>query len=700
MRPRSRPKAQIGTKTWNSTAAKPGDRRRCRDQLRHRRFPARRCKSWRKRREHGGKQWSWLAPPGSSEGTAFVISRKYRLLATNAHVADVLAKTGSMAALYNGAVRPCKVDRVWYHPGVVRKHDSGWLVRSQDPSRGPVKQPCPDVAVLQLADGPDLPAEVTLASPQELEDLFAQPVGELGFAEYDNHEWPAAGETPQPTYRSGVVSRLTSFSGAANGPSRDLQLVQHTSGATFGFSGSPIFLANGHVVAIDAAGYVHEKENIKTNVNLGVRIDCLWELLWYHRLAERMNLAVGRDSVDLRRYEQPDPKEHDVRMAMRLVRDANRLILEGRYGLACEYCNRALHLVPGYGKAYQARSEACARYAATHRDTLPYEEMEAQLNWALADASRCLKASPEPEALLNLCLRRLWLQSLTQKTPRSPEIVTLMTKLLDRNGLSPEQRGYAYGIRAIATDYDSNSLGDLNKAVELAQYGRAGRVAYEARATFCERYGRFEQASADRQRSMDLLAADRMAAEASDLLAEPYVSSDDSKKALELMEQACQITRYGCWSHLDLLAKAYQCVGKSELACVWGDKSLGLAPEGERLRLLADLNAYRSGASPDDEFASDRQRTGSWDSEPIRSGEPRQRLLPTSKHYPGPESQGYLPEPGGHAPDIAPPRLAPSPKPGSADIMRRLEEAKRSFNEGSISEEQYEARKRQIVESF
>ena len=45
----------------------------------------------------------------------------------------------------------------------------------QDPSHGEVTGGCPDVAVLHLTGGPELPAELTLAAPDELSDLFASP---------------------------------------------------------------------------------------------------------------------------------------------------------------------------------------------------------------------------------------------------------------------------------------------------------------------------------------------------------------------------------------------------------------------------------------------------------------------------------------------------------------------------------------------
>lgn len=538
-----------------------------------------------------------IGNPTSGEATAFVISKKHRLLATNAHVADGLATTGSLIALCNGTTTPCKVDRVWYHPGIVRRHEGCLSIRCQDPLHGPVAQPCPDVAVVHLADGPELTAEFSLATPQELDNLFAQPVSVLGFPGYDNRQWPATGERPQATYRNGVVNRLSSFSGDVNGASKELQLVQHSMDTWFGFSGSPIFLPNGHVIAIDAQVRPTSKNGLTTKQDFGVRVDCLWELLVHHQLAEQMGLSIDRAALNLRRYEEPNVKEDDLRTAIRLVHECNRLMLDSRYELATEYCNHAIRLAPEYANAYQMRSEVIWRHVAMNKNRLSHEATKSQLQGALDDAQRYLKMSSAPEALPDLCLRALWLQTVMHGTPSNPQVIALMTKLLDDKELDARQRASAHCVRAIASGYSSASLADLNEAIRLAPYGKTGYMAYDARAVYWWIHGDSNQAASDQRRVQELLTAEQLAAEASDLLAPSPVSVDDAKKALGLIQQACQITHYEYWSHLDLLAKAYQDVGDGQIARAWGSKTLALAPESERPRIRADLNAYRSTVS-------------------------------------------------------------------------------------------------------
>src|SRR5258706_1973184 len=83
--------------------------------------------------------------PKHGRGTAWVISKKHRLLVTNAHVADILHEAGgSMLALMDGSSQLYKIDKAWYHPGV-RRNVGGESVRSADPSEGDVHPRCPDV---------------------------------------------------------------------------------------------------------------------------------------------------------------------------------------------------------------------------------------------------------------------------------------------------------------------------------------------------------------------------------------------------------------------------------------------------------------------------------------------------------------------------------------------------------------------------
>ena len=123
----------------------------------------------------------------SSDGTGFVISRRDRLVATNGHVADIYRLLGGLQVMANGQPTVYEVDQIWYHPGIIRVVNQQLRVASTDASLGETSAACPDVAVLHLAGDAELPAELPLATWDEIKDLFAQPVAMLGFPSYDTN---------------------------------------------------------------------------------------------------------------------------------------------------------------------------------------------------------------------------------------------------------------------------------------------------------------------------------------------------------------------------------------------------------------------------------------------------------------------------------------------------------------------------------
>jgi hypothetical protein len=153
------------------------------------------------------------------------------------------------------------------------------------------------VAVLHLEDdGQELPAEFQLAGWDEIEDLWAKPVGMIGFPGHDTH-FPKKGGKVRASAREGIVSWLADFNLDPNAPDHQLQLVQYTQSSWGGFSGSPVFLPNGRVVALhNSARYdateLEKRDGGKAllirDLATGVRVDVLWELLEHHGLAQQV----------------------------------------------------------------------------------------------------------------------------------------------------------------------------------------------------------------------------------------------------------------------------------------------------------------------------------------------------------------------------------------------------------------------------
>jgi len=224
----------------------------------------------------------YVGHPKGDSGSAFVISRKHRLLATNAHVAQIMEEAGAMVAVPNGSNQIYPVERVWYHPDFARVWKEGVDVRAGGrwrPYRGLLG---PDLAVLQLsADGPRIEAECRLAGPEQLGGLSSEPVGTLGFS----GAGPPPGLPMLACFRAGTVSLLTEFS-APWDRSRVWTMVDFTAHVGSGNSGGPVFLRDGRVIAVFAwsrktqgGGWDEGRET-----SAGILVNGLWELLDYHGL--------------------------------------------------------------------------------------------------------------------------------------------------------------------------------------------------------------------------------------------------------------------------------------------------------------------------------------------------------------------------------------------------------------------------------
>jgi S1-C subfamily serine protease len=134
----------------------------------------------------------------------------------------------------------------------------------------------PDVGWLKIEDG-KLPQKVTIATAVEYEALASgDPMFTYGFPGQ-----LADVSAPEATFVSGVVGRVTMLDGRG-GEAGERRLIQHSAFTSAGTSGSPIFNAAGHVVAINTGGYLDDGKLHKSALagyNFGMRIDLAQELL-------------------------------------------------------------------------------------------------------------------------------------------------------------------------------------------------------------------------------------------------------------------------------------------------------------------------------------------------------------------------------------------------------------------------------------
>lgn len=233
---------------------------------------------------------AYVGHPKGGSGTAFVISRKHRLLVTAAHVADIQAKYGSLYVVLNESKMgfestkgPCyRVNNVWYHASLARlRPDGGTVWGNLGPSEGPVHHPCPDVAIMQLngQEEEPLPAEFTLAGKGP-GALLARPIGMLAFpGQKFPFKFPDTKEYLIATFQQGVVSRTMGY-GQAPG-----HLFLETSlQARLGQSGAPIFLSDGRVIAVNShtvEARTREEGGVEilTRLSFAVHADCIWQCI-------------------------------------------------------------------------------------------------------------------------------------------------------------------------------------------------------------------------------------------------------------------------------------------------------------------------------------------------------------------------------------------------------------------------------------
>jgi len=457
-----------------------------------------------------------VGSPKVATGTAWVISKKHRLLVTDAHVADAgHAAEGKMIAVPSGTAQVYSVAKIWYHPGVRRYFKGGAIsVRSMDPKDGEIDPHCPDLAVLQLAgDGPDLSVEFSLATPDEWGSLFSQPVAIMGFPGHDTQPWPAFGEKVAATYHAGVVvRRLTDFRDRPGAPPAELQLVQYNMANWEGFSGAPVFLASGRVGAVhSAARTVKGPGGEIASMARGIRSDCVLELLVYHGLQQKVPFPVDKSKVALDRWTKPDPQADEARAvyakATVLVNESRRLLFVNLdYQGALEKCDAALELVPDYAEAYYNRASAI-HAVWLHSDGMPREQAIKSLQRALVEATKYALLRPtDPQGPFLVCRMSNGIAWESGNQSLYETNLAILNKLFSSENLSDHQRAEGYALRGNIFDNTGDkeaAVRDWNESVRLWP---EGAELYDGRGNFWQNMGRYDLAQADFAKAREIRA--------------------------------------------------------------------------------------------------------------------------------------------------------------------------------------------------
>ena len=147
-----------------------------------------------------------LCDSNGPRGTGFVLSRTHRLIATAAHVADVLGETGSASAVLEGSSLVRRVERVWYHPRLKRDFDFGLSATSFDARDGPISPDGPDLAIVQLAEGGEgLPDGCDAKLDEDSTLAQGRAVGVIGYWGDESSAWPTAGRPAKANFATSAV---------------------------------------------------------------------------------------------------------------------------------------------------------------------------------------------------------------------------------------------------------------------------------------------------------------------------------------------------------------------------------------------------------------------------------------------------------------------------------------------------------------
>lgn len=448
-----------------------------------------------------------IGEPGRGHGTGFVISKQLRLVATNAHVADI-----AKIAMLNDTRTSYKVSKRWYHPGVLRTMDDGRTrLQSSDPAEGDVYPNSADLAILQLeAGGPDLPVQVTLASPDEVQKIVGTNVGVCGFpgSEFDRQLKPD--QIFSASFVPGTISRLTGLGDNSEAPLVQRQLVHLEVNSYSGLSGSPVFLKNGHVAAVLNSNQPREDAEDGSSGAGGLRVDALWELID----RQRFTLDVSGDSTGLRplgTLKLPvDPQVAKLRNAYKLIAESAELLQHDEFKEADDRLKAAMALSPNYWRLSWQAAKNLNHQALDEWDTMSKAE---KLTYGRKSLQHLQTAVAQFREAFGGVSTRLTLELVREKinvgrlSGDSRNYESAIEILSDPRFLqnAGKDRDYVLALRGSAK-YDNNdfagALQDLNEAIRLDP---KQKNYYNSRSYVWAKLGRTENATADKNYFKHLL---------------------------------------------------------------------------------------------------------------------------------------------------------------------------------------------------
>jgi hypothetical protein len=416
--------------------------------------------------------------------TAFVLSKRRGLLVTAAHVADELVAYGFLFAT-TGDARVClRVRGAYFHPRVRRRLDKGLAAESLEPADGPVEGDTFDLAVLVLADElPEVVGECVLASEDEIGDLTGRPFGILGFPSSIKYHWPTRSESITPKLSIDRVERNLAYKTDRfenlvedqTATIRERSWVKTPPTLGRGASGAPLFLENGHVIAVsywssrefwDGEYHAHQ---------YAIRADAIRELIAHYRL---LGENEG-DDPQVPRVPKPggDQRLARFRVAVDKSKLSDRKRLARKFDDAGTLSNEALALAPNYAAGYLRRAQVYLDYCRFEWARLTPTERRRYAMLASEDAERCLerlRPNVEPTAAMVYSYANLYACTAVFDPQHLSEITRGLGLLLAHDAIhdlgGPTYRAKIFNcrghLRTLAGDSDG-ALADYTHAIDL-----------------------------------------------------------------------------------------------------------------------------------------------------------------------------------------------------------------------------------------
>lgn len=200
-------------------------------------------------------------------GTAFMYDTQRSLLATNAHIVQLLRAMPQRMIIQNKTGRVFTLKRAAHNPLFVTLTS-------------------PDVGLLEIDTEGTQIAAMPLATEKDLQSVVAGlSIGSIGFpGELQKQYQDAAAETYPgvlATFKQGWVGRVSDYDGVTKS-TRENVLIQHSASLSSGTSGSPIFNQDGLVIAVSSSsmtssfkvGHLRTRELLSAaEIAFAIRID-------------------------------------------------------------------------------------------------------------------------------------------------------------------------------------------------------------------------------------------------------------------------------------------------------------------------------------------------------------------------------------------------------------------------------------------